>query len=81
MLTVPDYLVTHWNIAASRAALRGVPIGKICAAAAAAAWNTLCTFSQFDRVSVVTPEPLASAVFLPVGWSCGIVESFTTALV
>lgn len=81
MLTVPDYLVTQWNIAASRAALRGVPIAEICAAAATAAWNTLCTFSQFDRVSVVTPEPPGSAVFLPVGWSCGNVESFTTVLV
>lgn len=81
MLTVPDYLVTHWNIAAFRTALRGVPIAEICAAAAAAAWNTLCTFSQFDRVNVVTPEPLGSALFLPVTWSCGNVESFTTVLV
>lgn len=62
VLTVPDYLVTHRNI--------GAPIAEICAAAAAA-WSTLCTFSQFDRVSVVTPEPLGSAVFLPAGWSCG----------
>lgn len=56
MLMVPDNLVTRWNI-------------EIGATAAAAAWNTPCTFSQFDRVNVVTPEPLGSVVFLPVGWS------------
>ncbi len=62
-LPVLSNLAAHLTrcVATSRAALRGVPLSEICAAAI---WSTRCTFSRFYGVSVASPVPLGSAVFL-----------------
>ena len=49
------------SISTSWAALRGVPLETICAAAA---WASPGTFSRFYRVNVATPHPLG-VVLLP----------------
>ncbi|TKS80442.1 hypothetical protein D9C73_013325 [Collichthys lucidus] len=48
------------------AALKGVPLNDICAAAA---WASSCTFARFYRVNVAIPHPVAAAV-LSVPSSC-----------
>ena len=60
-LPVPGHLVAHStrSTATSWAALRGVPVADICAAAS---WSTPCTFTQFYRVNVAAAAPLSLAV-------------------
>ena len=47
------------SVSTSWAALRGVPLNDICAAAALA---SSCTFARFYRVNVAAPHPVATAV-------------------
>ena len=49
------------SVSTSWAALRGVPLEEICAAAS---WTSASTFSRFYRVNVATPHPLG-VVLLP----------------
>ncbi|KAK0139820.1 hypothetical protein N1851_023263 [Merluccius polli] len=49
------------SVSASWAALRGVPLGTICAAAS---WASPSTFSRFYRVNVATPHPMG-VVLMP----------------
>ena len=43
------------SVATSWAALKGVPLGDICAAAS---WASASTFARFYRVNVATPHPM-----------------------
>ena len=47
------------SVSTSWAALRGVPLGTICAAAS---WASPSTFSRFYRVNVATPHPMGVAL-------------------
>lgn len=47
------------GVSTSWAALRGVPLADICAAAT---WTSSCTFARFYRVNVAAPHPVAPAV-------------------
>lgn len=47
------------SMSTSWAALRGVPLNDICAAAT---WASSCTFARFYRVNVATPPSVASVV-------------------
>ena len=60
-LPVPGNLVAHStrSMATSWAALRGVSVAEICAAAS---WSAPCTFARFYRVNVAAPAPLSEAV-------------------
>lgn len=60
---VPSGIRCHSTrgVSASWAAMRGVPLGDICAAAS---WASSGTFSRFYRVNVATPHPLG-VVLLP----------------
>ena len=72
---VPGHVVAHSTrgVATSWAALKGVPLTDICAAAT---WSTTCTFSRFYRINVAAPAPLSSAVLTSVaGQGCGGAES------
>ena len=60
-LPAPGNLVAHStrSMATSWAALRGVSVAEICAAAS---WSTPCTFARFYRVNVAAATPLSMAV-------------------
>ncbi len=60
-LPVPCDLVAHSSrsMATSWAALKGVALSDICAAAS---WSTPCTFTRFYRINVTNPNSLGSAV-------------------
>ncbi|KAK7878584.1 hypothetical protein WMY93_030420 [Mugilogobius chulae] len=47
------------GVSTSWAALKGVPLNDICAAAT---WASSCTFARFYRVNVATPHPVAPVV-------------------
>ena len=47
------------SVSTSWAALKGVPLTDICAAAT---WASSCTFARFYRVNVAAPHPVATAV-------------------
>lgn len=51
------------SVATSWAALKGVPVGEICAAAS---WSTPCTFAKFYRVDVTANTPVSTAVLMSV---------------
>ncbi|KAK0152737.1 hypothetical protein N1851_005729 [Merluccius polli] len=65
---VPPHVRSHSTrgVAASWAALRGVPLSDICAAAS---WSSPCTFARFYSFNVVPHHPVASAV-LPTPSQC-----------
>ncbi len=72
---LPGNLVAHTtrSVATSWAALKGVPLSEICAAAA---WSAPCKFSRFYRVNVVSLAPLSSTVLLSAaGQGCEGVHS------
>ena len=73
-LPVPGNLVAHSvrGMATSWAALKGVPMAEICAAAS---WTNPCTFARFYRVNVAAPAPLGVAVLSAAGRSQDGVES------
>ena len=73
-LPVPRNLVAHStrSMATSWAALKGVSVAEICAAAS---WGAPCTFARFYRVNVAAPAPLASAVLSAAGRRSDCVES------
>ncbi|KAK0136621.1 hypothetical protein N1851_027194 [Merluccius polli] len=48
------------SVSTSWAALRGVPLSEICAAAS---WASACTFARFYRVNVAAHHAVAAAVF------------------
>lgn len=60
-LPIPGDLVAHStrSMATSSAALKGVGLSDICAAAS---WSTPCTFTRFYRINVTNPNSLGSAV-------------------
>ena len=60
-LPVPGNLVAHStrSMATSWAALGGVSVAEIFAAAS---WSAPCTFARFYRVNVAAPAPLSEAV-------------------
>lgn len=47
------------SVSTSWAALKGVPLIDVCAAAT---WASACTFTRFYRVNVAAPHPVAAAV-------------------
>lgn len=51
------------SVATSWAALKGVSVGEICAAAS---WSTPCTFAKFYRVDVTSTAPVGNAVLMSV---------------
>lgn len=61
--TMPASVGCHstWAVANSRAALRGVPLSEICAAAT---WASPCMFTRFYRIDVA-PISLISFAVLP----------------
>ncbi|KAK0133494.1 hypothetical protein N1851_031019 [Merluccius polli] len=67
-VAVPPHVRSHSTrgVAASWAALRGVPLSDICAAAS---WSSPCMFARFYSFNVVPHHPVASAV-LPTPSQC-----------
>jgi len=51
------------SVATSWAALKGVSVGEICAAAS---WSTPCTFAKFYRVDVTSTASVSNAVLMSV---------------
>ena len=60
-LSAPSDVICHSTrgMATSWAAMRGVSLSEICAAAS---WQTPCTFSRFYRLNVASESTLASAI-------------------
>lgn len=64
-LLVAEGLQAHSirSVATSWAALQGVQVEEICAAAS---WSTPCTFSKFYRIDVTSAAPISTAVLMSV---------------